>query len=401
MAETDSVENILLFISDSTKFESLPATVRELGVTAQAIAPSTFTAPSFPSLITGQYPADHGIWDFNDSLDRKPLLLSGDQDVGFRADTIWTDLEPEQKPPRRMLQIESTKNLDALEPPFVYVEHHKGGHLPYGYSFDECKSTDDFFKHKLGSFEDISSLYQHSVDTAAERFVTLTEFLADADLLESTLLIFVSDHGEVLGEAKYGRPIGHARPMTPELVEVPLTFVGSGLPEGETIERTVSGIDIVPTCFGAREKQQPPDVSGVDLWNETPSPKRRVRSDVWQTTTIDKIDHKFTKYKASSVWDSEGGRVYHQGPTYERLGYAMYVQLYAGHGTSFTRPQFGVRSASGLLKTYLPKHVEYGSPGFTVEQGKTELPEQYNRERERCGTDQIPQEQLEKLGYLE
>ncbi|PSQ28772.1 hypothetical protein BRD03_02235 [Halobacteriales archaeon QS_9_68_17] len=300
-----------------------------------------------------------------------------------------------------MLQVKSMKKLDALEPPFVYVEHHKGGHLPYGYSFDECKSAYDLFERRLSSFEYITELYQQSVDTAAERFVTLTEFLADADRLESTLLIFVSDHGEVPGEAKCGRPIGHARPMTPELVDVPLTFAGSGLPGGETIEQTVSGIDIVPTCFGAREKQQPPDVSGVDLWNETPSPKGRVRSDVWQTTTIGKIDHKFTKYKANSVWDSEGGRVYHQGSTSGRLGYAMYVQLHAGHGTSFTRPQFGVQSASGLLKTYLPKYVEYGSPGFTVAQGKTELPERYNKGRERCGEDQIPREQLEKLGYLE
>lgn len=101
------------------------------------------------------------------------------------------------------------------------------------------------------------------------------------DLLEDTLVVFTSDHGQCFGEAHVGGRFGHGYPMVPEAVEIPITFVGAGLPTGETFGRLLSNVDIVPTLLSAQGRSVPRDVEGEDVWTGVPEPTRKVRSDVW------------------------------------------------------------------------------------------------------------------------
>jgi hypothetical protein len=66
----ESVENGFVFVADSVRTDFVPDVVTEIGVSAQAVAPSTFTASSVPSLLTGTYPAEHQVWDFDGLLSR-------------------------------------------------------------------------------------------------------------------------------------------------------------------------------------------------------------------------------------------------------------------------------------------------------------------------------------------
>lgn len=401
LTERETVENVVVFVADSTRYDAVPDGVTNLGPSGKTIAPSTFTAPSFPSLLTGVYPAEHGVWDFNDRVGIRPLLLEGPESVGFRADTIWTGLAPEEKPPRRMLGIEATESLTELEPPFVYVEHHKGGHLPYGYTFEECESTEEFFDSRLESLDQIPSLYQRSVDRACDRFLDVVAELERRNLMDETLVVFTSDHGEVLGEVEYGRPYGHEQPLVPELAEVPLVFAGAGLPDDMELPGVVSGTDIVPTALSALGRPVPPRLSGIDLWRTVADQDRLVRSDVLRTKELRRTDHTFTKYEATSVWDEDGGIVYQRGPRLERLGYALYIQLYAKHEAPWLRAEMDPRALRGLFGTYWPKRLAFGTPSFTREDAERVLPVEFEREPDAATEGRIPSEQLERLGYLE
>ena len=401
LAERETAENVVIFVSDSTRYDAVPDRVTNLGPSGKAIAPSTFTAPSFPSLFTGVYPAEHGIWDFNERLGVRPRLFEGPESVGFRADTIWTHLKPEEKPPRRMLGVEATESLTELEPPFVYIEHHKGGHLPYGYTFEECESTEEFFDTRLESLDRIPSLYQRSVDTACDRFLDVVAELERRGLMDETLVIFTSDHGEVLGEVRYGRPYGHEQPLVPELAEVPLVFAGAGLPDDVELPGVYSGTDIVPTALSALGRSGRPRVSGIDLWRTVSGQDRLVRSDVLRTKELGRLGRTFTKYEATSVWDGGGGTVYHRGPRLERLGYALYIQLYAKHEAPWLRSEMGLRGLRGLFGTYWPKRLTFGTPSFERQDAERVLPAGFEREPSAATEDRIPADQLEKLGYLE
>lgn len=133
LSGTNTVENIMVFISDSTRFDYLPTAVRDLGVTAQAISPSTFTASSLPSLMTGTYPASHKVWGFGNRLPQAPFLLREATNAAFNVETIWSHIDdPQNKPPVQLLSVNEVKPLSNLESPFVYVEHDKGRHAPYG-----------------------------------------------------------------------------------------------------------------------------------------------------------------------------------------------------------------------------------------------------------------------------
>jgi arylsulfatase A-like enzyme len=103
---TDRVTNVLIFISDSLRADTLPRRVAERGVTGAARAASSWTASSLPSLLTGQYPSTHGVWMFSDRLRERPPLLTADHtgcDIGIDCETHWVGFESSQKPTIQLL----------------------------------------------------------------------------------------------------------------------------------------------------------------------------------------------------------------------------------------------------------------------------------------------------------
>lgn len=98
-----TVENIVIYVSDALRYDSLPRKIQKLGVTAKAVAPSTFTANALPSITSGQYPATHKVWRFQeDQLAAEPAIFDPDDyDIGFNAETVWLMDESAKKPPLR------------------------------------------------------------------------------------------------------------------------------------------------------------------------------------------------------------------------------------------------------------------------------------------------------------
>jgi len=399
LSSVESVENLFIFVADSVRKGEIKDDVSSLGVSGKAVAPSTFTASSFPSLVSGLYPSSHRVWDFHGQLPDQPELLSGPESFGMDASTIWTDLPPNRKPPFMMARATSdhARTLADLTPPFVSIVHHKGGHSPYGYSFGECESVKEFYHTHRPSLEELPELYRSSIDDAESEFLDHMAYLKQERLLEDTLVIYTSDHGELLGEAQNGMTIGHGHPMVPDLVHVPIVFAGAGLPDSE-LEGIVSGTDVAPTGLGALGRCRKNRYDGSNLWNSKQKVNRLCRSERWQRVDVPKLGE-VDKYRATSVWDDDGGIVLHSTNRWKRILLTSGPMMFRYPESYLHRRPQNVRRWFGFLKTHFPSMVQYGNPNFSQETAEQEL-EPFRDQSFDSGAE-IDEENLRKLGYID
>lgn len=383
LCSVGSVENVVVFIADSVRYDALPDLVSREGIEARAVAPSTFTASSIPALLTGRYPSDHRVWSFDGGLSEPPPLFTGPEAAAFDYDDEF-HLQP------RVLDDPRRSSLDELSTPFVYVYHDRGGHLPYDEPFEDYSDMRDFFERHRDPAE-LGDMYERSVKDSGRRFLALLDELRDRERLEDTLAIYVSDHGELLGE--YGGLFTHAVPMVPELVDVPMVFAGAGLPTNERYDALLSGVDLAPTVLGALGRSVPSNVRGTNLWAQPPD-DRLVRSEVWKRTRYDYLQ----SYTAGSVWDENGGYVCHRESRVHRLAYSLGVHLIKGPHAPLAR-SLSPNTYRALLAAHLPETIEYGTPGFDAEVAHQRLPPfEDASDRPR---DEVDHERLKRLGYLE
>jgi hypothetical protein len=406
VATAGSVDNVLVFVSDALRFDFLPETVRERGVTAKAVAPSTFTASALPSLLTGQYPATHKVWMFDDQLRDKPEFLREDGvDVGFDAERVWTQLESAEKPPLKIHHLQTESKLAELEPPFAHVIHDVGPHAPYGFENDVFDSTKEFFRTYEKERSGLVELYRRDCHNSARRFFDVYDQLVGRGLLEDTLVAFTSDHGQSLGEWTNGGRFGHGHPMCPENVSIPVVFMGAGLPEGETYPALLSGTDVAPTCLSAQGRPIPDDVDGVDVWRGVPDPGRKIRSDIWQHLEIGAKGYSkdVSVYAATSAWDEGGGYVFHCHSRAERLGATLYDNVFRAYGPAW-RHNATLGKALNLVNIMLADSLTYGTPEFSERTARAAVPadfEEPTHEATDSSFSDDQKSQLRDLGYLQ
>lgn len=106
--------------------------------------------------------------------------------------------------------------------------------------------------------------YYAACTFADDMFGRVLDKLETMGELENTLIVFTSDHGEMMGEryrfSKYN--------FYESSVRVPLIIAGAGVPadkEGTVDERNCSLIDIVPTFLAAAGLPADPRLAGYDL----------------------------------------------------------------------------------------------------------------------------------------
>jgi hypothetical protein len=387
LANRPSVEDIIIFIADSLRFDHLSNQLRNEGISAETIAPSTATASSIPSLMSGTYPATHKVWGFGDALPQTPPLVSG-TNRGLTTQHIWESSEPEQRPPLRSLRLQEKTGLEDVESPFTVVIHDRGAHGPYDYLNGEMDSSDEFFELYSGDKEKLRELYQSGAEDVQERCL---ELLNETDI-DDTLVIFTSDHGEMLGETEVGGLWGHGSPMCEKLVKVPTVFIGAGLPEGEQLDSMISGTDLAPTILAARGDKPPQHIDGVDLWNSAPPTDRMLRSDFWASGGK-------LSYMSSFVTDDTGsGAVFHLNDRFERLAFGIHRQLIIGAQAPANRT-LSPPSIKEFLKVYTKTQITYGNPN--VEKLRGFVPDVFEKGDVTYDVGGPSEEQLRALGYVE
>ena len=105
----------------------------------------------------------------------------------------------------------------------------------------------------------LTAAYRAEVAFMDAELGRLMEGLRRHGVYDSSLIVVVSDHGELLGE---GGLFGHCCRLDPELVEVPLLVKWPGQRHSRRVDELVSQVDLFGTLVGAAES---PRLDGLPL----------------------------------------------------------------------------------------------------------------------------------------
>lgn len=162
--------------------------------------------------------------------------------------------------------------INYLEPHLEYrppVEHVER-YLPDGVAKEEAKEVNqDAWAYITGQeemddrdFRILRALYRAELSYLDERLGELRSGLADAGVLEDTVFIVTSDHGENIGD--HGL-MDHQYCLFDTLLRVPLVIAGPGFEGGTTEEEPVQLMDLYPTILDIAEADRDPESSGESL----------------------------------------------------------------------------------------------------------------------------------------
>lgn len=244
-----------------------------------AIAAAPWTAPSMGSVMTGLYPSEHGFGGFEAGDTNRPLrrlsasvttLAERLKKRGYRNEAIVanTILHPVTGIGRGFDHYELLEGAATL--PLLTVLKRFGWKETYPYQpartlrrrfeqrLDILASGDPFFlwlhfmdphdplhAHRLPpdpkapELDESRRLYRDETRYALAEVAKVLEKLQDRGLWENTVLVLVSDHGEMFNSDGRNKAEGHGQAFYEELVRIPLVIRPAG---GGTQERTVNAV---------------------------------------------------------------------------------------------------------------------------------------------------------------
>jgi arylsulfatase A-like enzyme len=278
--------NVVVYVSDALRTDHLGCygaryvntrTIDELaagGVRyAQAISAAPWTAPSTTSIVTGLYAHHHGYLHWDAALDPttetwfRAYSAHGYEVASFVFDTnyLFKDLaEANVRGTSESLDGAFAflrENRDRLF--FLYV-HNWATHSPYDIAHADRKNwlaakqevIDGIQSDSASALESMREGYRKAVERQSEVLVaSLLEELESLGLRESTVVAFLSDHGESWGErfaAKNdvkGVYHMHGATLNDEIVEVPLILSAPGALDPGVVPSQVRTVDLMPTLL--------------------------------------------------------------------------------------------------------------------------------------------------------
>ncbi|MFP4040927.1 MAG: sulfatase [Desulfosudaceae bacterium] len=246
-----------------------------------AYAQGTVTITSVPSLMTSLYPTATGVWNPNDKLHENYLTLAEIlRNQGFETASFTLNpaagyiaglhqgfsqvFDPVLGRAKRLYQlavprwIEQHRDrnfflyLHLLDPhgPFEPPDFYNKWYQPARSSSDSSlpkRFLIDPYWVKNPTIEGRRALYDGEIYYNDYFYGVFLEKLKQMGLYDNTLIIFLSDHGEHLGEHDLW---GHRPPGYVQGIKTPLMMSWPGkLPADRQIEEPVQHIDILPTIL--------------------------------------------------------------------------------------------------------------------------------------------------------
>jgi len=289
VVDTLRVDRVGAFGFPSNATPNLDAFLKKGVLFTQARTSEPLTAPSMISVMTSLYPHEHGasrngLRMYPNQLSFSRILMS----MGYHTNAIlgnWTlrdgltgmaehfDEYHEILKRKRwfgLIGAESTahditesglaylKRRNEAEPFFLWL-HYADPHAPYkahkeyadqlGMSKKEARSPD-----KVQRYDMEVAFTDHSIGD----FLTALPKYTD---MKNTLVVFMADHGENLGEHGV---IGHGRHLYEDALRVPLAMVWEDRIAAQTISEPAVLLDIAPTLLGLLSKHIPSNFQGYD-----------------------------------------------------------------------------------------------------------------------------------------
>ena len=392
-----NVDNVFVYMADAVRADFAPKRVLNKGKSVRTIAAGIHSPTSIASIVSGTYLPQHGVGGFADTLpvDVPNILHRKEINTGFAntmnnvrfdpggsADIIANTLDVEAEPPEL---------LSEIEPPFLFIERGPGGHAPYVQKH-ELDTGDNYFRDRGNtSRSQYSFEYQQAVAEDADWFLGRLKELAERNLLENTLVIYASDHGELLGEQGM---LAHSPPIHPRHVYVPTVLIHPRIDVGHAEGGVLRHVDLVPTIASLLDVEFDTRISpvGVDLTDSTLPEQGPTFYAISKSTPIGEINVAF-----DSAWDATGGYVFPKTGRFSRLlmgGYHMTQSSWS----DYTR-------ARPLLHMWFQLRGDrcHWAPRMTIEEAKTVISDIRNKETSQVEQKQqeVPKERLRELGYME
>ena len=134
-------------------------------------------------------------------------------------------------------------------------------------------------------------LYDREIRYADDQLRVLLDGLEASGLLDGTLVVVLSDHGEAFFEHAY---LGHGADLHRETVRVPLILAGPGVPAGRRVVDRVGLADVMPTLLELLGVPAPPGLEGSSLVplfaaaepDGAAGDDRPIFSEAWQVTGV-------------------------------------------------------------------------------------------------------------------
>lgn len=371
-----SAENVFVFVADSLRDDYLPQAVADMGVRVTTVASSLSSPVSFSSIATGLNPCRHNVRKWGDRLCVETIFDRAEINTSFWDDTRTLHAVFRDPP---------AVSLSEIEPPFFYMERDLLTHMPYN---RDPQGTKHYFRHRGTNVRQLKADYRAAAQESLAKFTRRVDLLAKRGLLEKTLIVFTSDHGELLGE--YGL-VGHNSPACPELIYVPAVWIHPDLPRGERRDGAVmSHVDILPTALSAMGRDADLEMDGYNLLTHA---GRQVAY----------CEKRSRYYTVATLWDVDGGRVFVRNGHVSGLAYAIARTM----APDWSCIRFAFASAGffpRILRRFLRREQVFGNPTFSREEARritNELERQEQYDVTTVDLDDEVVQQLERLGYLD
>lgn len=223
----------------------------------------------------------HGEDDAMERAEREAIAWIGSAPFA-RPTFLWVHLiEPHgpYTPPASDLALfanDAIANADGRRVPLEYEPLH--GFNPI-YTLGAIPSY-----QRLGD-EDRAAHYVAAYDAEIRRmdraFGALVDALEARGVLDGAVVVFLSDHGESLGESDYW--LEHGWFAFDGSMRVPLLLKAAQQDEARTVPGPVSLLDVAPTLLAQARVASPPALAGRDLLAAPPEPDEPVV--IWNATT--------------------------------------------------------------------------------------------------------------------
>ena len=234
---------------------SLPRVLRRQGYRAAAFV--------------GSWTLRKNLWEMNDHFDTYEAVLTKSRWMG-----VWTrEAQAEDLNKRSLAWLSSHIENEGKRPFFLWV-HYVEPHAPYVLQEDFLEQIGPA---PDGDLKSKSYRYDSEIAFVDDQIGRLLERVGELVSLQDTLVVFVSDHGESLGEHDYW---GHGRNLFEPNLRIPLGVVFEGRVEPVAQSAPAVITDIAPTVMGLLGFEVPSFFQGLDwapvLAGKVASPMNRV-----------------------------------------------------------------------------------------------------------------------------
>ncbi|WP_227379428.1 sulfatase-like hydrolase/transferase [Haladaptatus halobius] len=393
------VDNVFMYVGDAVRWDALSSRIAGIGTTVKTVAASAYSPSSFASLVTGRYTPNHGVRTFSHRIPNDVFGFFDAEDVETAfVNSIFEYADREHRqdvdPIFSVLGVEPPDDVnpfDIVEPPFISMERGPGGHSPYG-DFSGT-ATEYFLSEDATDCDDLVSDYRRSVELDADQFFRRIEELERRELTDDTLVVYTSDHGELLGEDGM---VGHSSPMRPELVYVPTVFIHPDLPEGGVRNVVMHHVDLLPTVLDVLDLETPANACDGTAATEGLSNDARP-SACFSEFLPDAVPMLSGDLTYGGAWDANGGYAFARGSRIDRLA-VLGAKLFQSSKRRHMRRRLG-----SLAVAYARSGTRYGTPRFNRDEARRVLFESMRAPGAIRETDLSVdvQQQLRNLGYGE